>query len=863
MRTYNWHTQSIEEILKRIQTSYNGLSDNEVAAKVKKWGENKLQEKKKRNPLLMFLSKFLDFMVLVLIIAAVVAGFVGDFTDSIIIIIIIFLNSLVGFIQEYRAERAIDSLKKLAMLQVKVIRNNETVTIDSVKLVPGDVILLEAGNVVPADIRLLESNRLYINESALTGESEPVLKNTDLITAIDLSPGDMINMAFKGTQITAGRGKGIVVETGMNTKIGIIAMMLQEKDATTPLQQRMADFGKKLSYLVLLICSILYGVGLIRGEDHVNMLLTSISLAVAAIPEALPALITVALARGANKLVSKNVLIRKLNAVETLGSVTYICSDKTGTLTQNKMTVVHVMPANNLLMYNKDINILDVCIALNHDVKINKKSELIGEPTETALISYFLHNHSEELLNSIEHDHMRIGELPFDSSRKCMTTIHRFNDKFLITTKGAVETISKSFFNLRDSENALSTAESWSSEGHRVIAYGYKILDELPTAINEDLIEKELLFAGLIGMIDPPKIEVQKAIAECNAAGIKSVMITGDHPFTAAAIAKQIGILHENESIITGEDLSKLTDREFLDKVEDIRVYARVSPEQKLRIIKALQHKNHFVAMTGDGVNDAPSLKAANIGVAMGVHGTDVSKEVAHMILLDDNFSSIVKGVREGRRIYDNIRKFVKYIMTCNSAELWTIFLAPLIGLPIPLLPVQILWINLVTDGIPGLTLANEREETNIMNRPPRRTNDSLFSEGVGFHIIWVGICMAAVTLGLEAWAIATGNENWQTMVFTVLSMAQLGHILSIRRENEYTYKTGLFSNLSLIWAVFVTFLLQIAAVYHPVANKILKTTPLKIEEIIICIIVSSIVFHAVELEKLFRKRHSKKYNLG
>lgn len=846
----NWHCLDIKEIFELTGSSINGLSREKAAMNLAEFGLNELQEKKKKPAWLLFLAQFSDFMILVLLAAAIIAGIAGDITDTIIILIIVVLNAIVGFVQEYKAEKAMEALKKIAAFQAQVIRNGETFTISAAELVPGDLVLLEAGNVVPADIRLIETHSLRIDEAALTGESVPAEKTDKVLTEEDLPIGDRLNLAFKSTLVSNGRAKGIVIATGMLTEIGLIAKMLQQAESVTPLQKRMSDFGKKLSYIILLICVLLFVVGLLRGEKPLNMLLISISLAVAAIPEALPALITIALARGASRLVRKNALVRKLPAVETLGSVTYICSDKTGTLTQNKMKVVEAEEAPGEIKLLEDIPLLYCSIALNNDVKPTGENGLLGDPTEIALVNYFNEKYSSEILLKLQEQLPRVAELPFDSDRKCMTTVNRYGQQFLVISKGAIESITESLSDQVNTSGINKKANDWATNGIRVIGFGYKIIEELPEPFSYDSVERDLLFAGLAGMIDPPREEVKQAIEECKTAGIHPVMITGDHPATAAAIARQIGILTDKDLLITGKELQQLDFDVFESKVEKIRVYARVSPEQKLKIVKALQAKNHFVSMTGDGVNDAPSLKSANIGVAMGITGTDVSKEAADMILLDDNFTTIVKAVKEGRRIYDNIRKFVKYIMTCNGAEIWTLFMAPLLGLPIPLLPIHILWINLVTDGLPGLALAGEKAERDIMKRPPRKTNESLFAEGIGYHILWVGLLMAGVTLGTQAWALQNGDTHWQTMVFTVLSLSQLGHVLAIRSDRVFLYKQGLFSNLPMLGAILLTFFLQLAVIYLPFANSVLKTQPLTFNELVICIAVSAIVFHAVELEK-------------
>jgi Ca2+-transporting ATPase len=854
----NWHQLHINDVFEKTGSSREGLSAESVEQKKAEFGLNELQEKKKKPAWVIFLNQFKDFMIVVLMVAAVISGVMGEVTDTIIIMVIVVLNAVVGFIQEYRAEKAMEALKKMAMPQTHVIRNGRSTNISSTELVPGDLVLLEAGSVVPADLRLYETHGLRIEESSLTGESVASDKTSSVIEEGDIPLGDRFNMAYKGTQVTNGRAKGIVIATGMNTELGKIASMLQEEESLTPLQRRMADFGKKLSYLILVICLILFGVGLLRGEEPLQMLLVAISLAVAAIPEALPALITITLAMGAKRLVQKNALIRKLPAVETLGSITFICSDKTGTLTQNKMQVVKVVPDDEAKPIDDNLSMLECSMALNHDVKKKEDGKFLGDPTEIALIQYIQKDNGEDDVEEIEKRFERVAEIPFDSDRKCMTTIHKHNEHFIAISKGAAEVIAAKLKTKERKEDILQQANELAADGIRVLAYGYRTLNKVPEPLNHEEIEKDLLYAGMVGMIDPPREEAKDAIHECKTAGIHPVMITGDHRETAAAIARELGILTQRDMVLSGTELGKLSPEELDDVVEKVRVYARVSPEQKLNIVRSLQRKKHFVAMTGDGVNDAPSLKTSNIGVAMGITGTDVSKEAAHMILLDDNFATIVKAVREGRHIYDNIRKFVKYIMTCNGAEIWTIFLAPLLGLPIPLLPIHILWINLVTDGLPGLALSTEKEEKDIMQRRPRRTDESLFAEGIGVHIIWVGLLMAFITLSTQAWAIHAGNTHWQTMVFTVLSLAQLGHVFAIRSDRQFIYKIGFFTNMPLLGAIIFTFLLQLAIIYLPFANEIFKTQPLTLTELIISILVASIIFCAVEIEKLIKSRFKK-----
>ena len=844
---------NVDEAVEALHSSIKGLSQLEATNRLAKNGLNELVTKKNKPAWVYFFDQFKDFMIIILIVAAIISGIMGDMVDTIVILIIVLLNALLGFSQEYKAEKSMAALKKMSITTARVNRDEKPVIIPSQELVPGDIVYLEAGNIVPADIRLIEVHSLSIDESSLTGESNAAHKKVDTIKEVEVSLGDQYNMAFKGTLITAGRSIGLVVMTGMSTELGKIAGLLQEDKASTPLQRRMEHFGKKLSYIILFICFFLFISGLIRGEDPFTLLLLSISLAVAAIPEALPALITIALSKGAARLAKKKALIRKLPAVETLGSVSFICSDKTGTLTQNKMEVIETFE-NTVLSPSFSNTPLLVSMALNQDIQFNQAGEPFGESTELAIVNQCIDQLTIAEFYKLYNQYPRVSEIPFDSDRKCMTTIHSFGDQFLVITKGATETIQTSLSNTESKSQLHALSNKWAIKGMRVIAYGFKLINALPQQITSETIEKDLVWIGQVGLMDPPRENVVTVIQECIEAGIKPVMITGDHPETAKAIALQIGIMQSGDKLMIGTDLAQLNEEEFKKEVLNIAVYARVSPNQKLRIIKALQSNGHFVAMTGDGVNDAPSLKAANIGVAMGITGTDVSKEAADLILLDDSFGTIVNAIKEGRRIVDNIRKFIKYIMTCNGAEIWTIFLAPILGMPIPLLPIHILWINLVTDGLPALALANEKGEVDIMKRPPRNASESFFADGVGVHILWVGLLMAGITLATQAYALNNASAHWQTMVFTVLSFAQLGHVLAVRSDKTFLFKQGIFSNSLLLLSVLFTFCLQLGVIYIPFLNEIFKTQPLSLRELGFCILMSMIVFHAVELEKLIKR---------
>jgi P-type Ca2+ transporter type 2C len=890
----HWHQKEINTVIEDLRSSLQGLSSVEAQKRLDQYGPNELKEKKKKNGFMMFLDQFKDFMILVLIAAALISGIIGEPFDTIAIVVIVVLNAVIGFVQEYRAEKALAALKKMAASHAVVLRDHQPAQITASRIVPGDVVFLEAGNVVPADLRLIEGTRIKVEEAALTGESLPVEKHIRSLEDPSLPLGDRTNMVYKGTFVTYGRGTGIVVSTGMETELGRIAAMLrEEKEVKTPLQKRLAAFGQKMALAVLAICAIIFIIGLLRAEPPLQMLLTAISLAVAAIPEALPAVVTISLALGAKKLVKQNALIRKLPAVETLGSVTYICSDKTGTLTLNKMTVEEVY-LNGQVVQRSAFSVLrsdltdkpfDIsfgkegfqplpaflfALALNNDVQTNQEGNLIGDPTELALFHLAAERGFEK--NKLEEIFPRTGEIPFDADRKCMTTIHRLSGnrgqepETVSFTKGAVDvlldksdhTLTADGLSPLNQNTIYSINEKMASEGLRVIGVAMRRWASPPEKLSPEIIETGLTFLGLTGLMDPPREEAHEAIRQCKTAGIIPVMITGDHPVTAGAIAKRLGIIEDSsKAILTGRELEQLSLEDFENQVEKIRVYARVAPEQKLKIVKALQDQGQFIAMTGDGVNDAPALKRADIGIAMGITGTDVSKEAAHMILLDDNFATIVKAVKEGRKIFDNIRKFVRYLLTTNSGEIWSLFLAPLVGLPIPLLPIHILWINLVTDGLPALALSVEPEEGEVMKRPPRHPQESIFAQGLGVHAVWVGFLMGLIVLGVQAWSIHAANRHWQTMVFSVLCLTQLGHVLAIRSEKESLFTRGLFTNKPLLGAVILTFLLQMAAIYVPVLNTIFRTMPLTFNELVLTLLLSSGVFWAVELEKLFKRRAS------
>jgi Ca2+-transporting ATPase len=865
-----WHLLPTAEAVLRLRSDARaGLSTEEAHERRVRFGANEIREGRRRGPGTILLGQFADFMIAVLIAAALVAGVIGDVVDTLVIVAIVLLNAVIGFVQEYRAERAIAALKRMAAVQAQVRRDGEAALIPAAELVPGDVVVIEAGNAVPADLRLVEAHQLRIDEATLTGESQAVDKLTDPLRDAEAPLGDRRNMAYKGTLATYGRGRGVVVATGMQTELGRIAALLHAgEDTKTPLQKRLARFGRMLAVAVLAICAILFAIGVVRGEPLLLMLLTAISLAVAAIPEALPAVVTVSLALGARKMVGKNALIRKLPAVETLGSVTFICSDKTGTLTENRMRVEALYAdGRSLRAAPADAAVQEpwrtalAALALSNDARATADGGILGDPTEVAL--YRAARDAGFDKAQLARAQPRLAEIAFDSERARMTTLHRDGDRVVAFTKGAPERVlplcrdgvGPSGTTALDRDAIETMAERMAADGLRVLALAVRSWPALPEPLDPAQIECGLSFVALIGLIDPPRPEARTAVELCRTAGITPVMITGDHPATARAVAARLGIVDHGGEVLTGRELARLDAEAFERHVERVRVYARVAPEQKIRIVEALQDRGEYVAMTGDGVNDAPALRRADIGIAMGVAGTDVAREAAHMILLDDNFASIVAAVREGRRIFDNLRKFVRFVMTGNSGEIGTLFLAPLVGLPIPLLPIHILWVNLVTDGLPGLALAVEPEENGIMQRPPRPPQESLFAHGIWQHILWVGGLITALCLLTQAWAIRVGDAHWQTMVFTVLTLAQMTHVLAIRSETESLYTRGLTTNLPLLGAVLLTLGLQLATIYVPALNPIFHTDPLTAAELGICMLLSSVVFFAVEIEKALVRR--------
>jgi Ca2+-transporting ATPase len=846
-----WFQLNTVDVLSSLNTSISGLKSDTVADLQKEFGKNVLQEAKRKSKLSILVGQFKDVMILILILAAVISFIVGEHTDAYVILAIILGNAWMGYSQEYNAEESVRMLQNMSAQFATVLRDNNPSKIEASQLVPGDIILLEAGDIVPADARLIEVSSLKTDEASLTGESHSIEKITRPIKEENIVPGDQLNMVFKGTIVSNGSAKAVVTTIGMNTEIGKIAGMMEVSAQKTPLQKRLAVFSKQLAVIVLVICLFVFGLGLLRGEPPFAMFLTALSLAVAALPEALPAVITIALAQGARRMVNQNALMRKLPAVETLGSVTYICSDKTGTLTQNIMTVEKILASEG-----KE-ELLSYAMMLNNEVRFSADKELLGDSTETALVKYALDNGKTK--EEADKKFPLLEKLPFDSVRMRMGTLHQYDDKWILFVKGApsrmLSSLSESY---RDQTGGwLAQNREWAADGLRVLFFGYKIFEKDPGTITSDE-ERDLEFLGMTAMIDPPREEVIEAIKECKTAGIKTVMITGDQPLTATAIAQRLGMIDEGSGEVrAGSDLEKLTDEEFKSVTKHIAVYARVSPEQKLNIVKALQTNGEFVAMTGDGVNDAPSLKQSDIGIAMGITGTDVSKEASDMILLDDNFATIVKAVREGRRIYENIKKFIVYVLSCNLGEILVIFFAPILGFAIPLLPIHILWINLVTDGLPGIALVAEPAEKDIMNRPPRPPKENLFAGGLILRIVVTGIVMTLASLFIQWWCINEGYDviTQQTAVFTTLCFVQLGNALSVRSTYHSVFSSDIFDNRGMWAAILLTVLLQMLIVYVPFLDTVFKTTPLSWNVMLMIVIVTMVCIAFIELVKLVNKK--------
>lgn len=864
----HWHTLSGEEALAELGTDQRqGLPADTAAGRLRQYGPNALAEAGRSGLAALLLAQFRDLMIQILLAAALIAALIGDPVDAIAILVIVGLNAIIGVVQQYRAETAIASLRQLAAPNARVLRDGRYRTVPASELVPGDIAMLEAGAIVPADLRLLQAEQLQVDESLLTGESNPAEKSTTLLAQAGLPVGDRANMTYRGTTVTRGRGQGVVVATGAATEIGAIAELLGGVDLPeSPLQHRLAGFSRRLAALILGICLLIFLGGLARGEPWLLMLLTAVSLAVAAIPEALPAVVSISLAMGAHRMSKQQALVRSLPAVETLGSVSFICCDKTGTLTMNRMHAEQILTADGALQLAQQGGagpevgrLLGQCLALSNDVQLGSDGA-IGDPTEIALFELAAAAGFDKSELAIQLP--RVAEITFTSERKLMTTAHQDGDHLLVFTKGAAELLIETCDQALgadgptplDREHWRAAVEELSSQGYRVLGLAFRQLQSLPrTQLSE--LEQGLTLLGLVALIDPPREGALEAVRECASAGITTVMITGDHPGTALAIARRLDIAREDEQVVTGEQLDAIDDSALAQQITANRVYARVSPAQKIRLVQALQARGQFVAMTGDGVNDAPALRQANIGVAMGLKGTDVARQAAAMILLDDNFTTIVNAVREGRRIFDNIRKFVKYTMTSNSGEIWTLALAPLLGMPLPLLPIHILWINLVTDGLPGLALTAQPREGQIMQRPPRPPQESLFAGGMWQHIMVLGLLIGALSLGVQAWALQQELAHWQTMVFTVLTFSQLANVMVIRNDRESLFTAGMLQNPALLGAVLLTVILQLAIIYLPALNAIFHTAPLSAPELGLCLGLPLVIVAAVEAEKWLRRR--------
>lgn len=907
--TTAWHVSSVEEILAVLKTdAAQGLSDGQAAELLQRIGPNELREQGGRQAGKILWEQITATMVLILIAAALISGLLGKWLEAFAILAIVILFVVLGFVQEYRAEQAMAALKRLAVPRVRVRRNGKVVEISARELVPGDIVLLEAGNILPADLRIIESANLRVQEASLTGESEAVEKSTGALREREVPLGDRRNMAYMGTTVTYGRGAGVTVATGMETELGNIAGMLQaSREELTPLQRRLDRVGKMLA-LVGVICAVIVALlGVVGGQPLVDAFLTAVSVAVAVVPEGLPAVVTITLALGARRMLARNALIRKLPAVETLGSVTTICSDKTGTLTENRMTVTALSVLGRDVDLENDsipdlsdrsfstesggLELLLIGGALCNDAELTQEDDgafrSTGDPTEGALV--VAGARFGLLKRNLEADHHRIAELPFDSERKRMTTVHAFpkemdsllhnivepaapNASAILFTKGAVDGLLQiSTEAWTDGKREPMTAEyrerieeanrALAQNGMRVLGVAFRTLEDENIGRKEGMdaveagLEQDLTFVGIFGILDPPRPEVKDAVDLCKTAGIRPVMITGDHPLTALHIARELGIARPEDRAVTGLELDRMHDDDLDNVVEQVPVYARVSPEHKLRIVRALRRRGHVTAMTGDGVNDAPALKEADIGVAMGITGTDVSKEAARMVLRDDNFSTIVAAVEEGRVIYDNLRKFIKFSIGGNIGKILVMLCGVLIGMASPLLPLQLLWLNLLTDGLLGVGLGVESAERNVMSRKPVPPGSSIFSDNLGRQIIGVGIFIGLISLGAGTWYFHTSHEHWQTVMFTTLAFSQVFQALGTRSGTDSIFRIGLFSNVPLLVLTGIVIVTQFAAIYLPVLQTFLETEPLGWTELALCIGLSSLVLVYTEVEKIILNR--------
>ena len=907
MEKRNWFNKTFKEVEKELETDLEkGLSKEKVEERQEKYGFNELQQIAKKSIIQRFLEQFKDFSIIVLIIAAIVSGIVGvlqgeGITDTIIILIVVIVNAIIGVAQESKAEKSLEALQKLSDHASKVIRNENMEVVPSKELVPGDIVVLDTGDYIPADLRIIEAVNLKTQESSLTGESVPVEKTSEIIEEQEIGIGDRKNMLFSSSLVTYGRGKGIVVETGMTTEVGKIAGMINSTEKQeTPLQQKLDKLGKTLGIAALVICAVIFILGILQGKEIISMFMTAVSLAVAAIPEGLVAVSTIVLAIGVQKMVKKNAIVKRLPAVETLGSATVICSDKTGTLTQNKMTVEKIFwndatrEARNISDDEIDEELTKLVYAnmLCNDTKISSDGTLTGDPTETALVDMgFKLNFDPSIYDRME----RVEEIPFDSDRKLMTTVNKVGDKYVVYTKGGIDEILKrcnsyeiggqiseeleSYINKIRQEN-----EKMAQNALRVLGCAYKEIDHIPTKEEMKTIENDLIFIGMVGMIDPPREEAKLAVEKCKTAGIKTVMITGDHKITATAIAKKLGILENDDEAITGLELEQMTDEELEKNVRHYSVYARVSPEHKVRIVKAWQKNGEVVAMTGDGVNDSPALKKADIGCAMGIVGTDVAKEAADVILTDDNFATVVSAVEEGRKIYDNILKVIQFLLSSNIGEVVVLFFATLLtplfskwfgitdinGLEI-LLPIHILWINLVTDSLPALALAFDPANSDIMQRKPIKPGKGIFTKGMTWRVVYQGIMIGGLTLAAFMIGLATTKEPigtltldqskievGQTMAFVTLALSELVHVFNVRDNKKTIFKTGIFNNMKLIGAIIISAVLMFVILLIPGLREIFSIPVLPKENIIelICLVLAPIVI--VEIFKLLKINGSK-----